>query len=126
MPKPIVIKTTKVVHAKKRHHRHGGGHGGIGGLFSKSRLGIMAGAFAVGVLEKQGIMASLPKLPIIGTIGTIGVAAYLLSNGGRNALANDVSVAAFAIAAHELASTGSIIGGDQGVGPMDVGYVAGW
>lgn len=123
MPKPIVIKTTKVVKAKhRRGHRHGGGSA-LGGLTNKTRMGIIAGAFAVGVLEKQGIMQNLPALPFIGRTGTIGVAAYLISNGGRNKLADEICTAALVIAAHELASTGSILGGQES---PDVGYVAGW
>lgn len=122
--KPIVIRTTKVVKAKKhrRGHRHGGG-GLVGGLMNKSRIGIVAGAFAVGVLEKQNIMQQLPALPFIGRTGTIGVAAYLLSGGGRNRLADEICTAAFALAAHELATTGTVVGAD---GSPDVGYVAGW
>lgn len=122
--KPIVIRTTKVVKAKKRHHRHGGGGGG--GLMNKTRLGIVAGAFAVGILEKQNIMQNLPALPFLGRTGTIGVAAYLLSGGGRNRLADEVCTAAFVLAAHELATTGSIVGGDGGSDAPNVGYVAGW
>lgn len=120
--KPIVIRTTKVVKAKKHHRRHGRG-GGVHGLMSKERMGIVAGAFVVGLLEKQGIMASLPKLPLIGTTGTIGVAAYLLSDGGKNRLADEVCTAALVLAAHSLSATGSIIGDNGG---LDVGYVAGW
>jgi hypothetical protein len=121
--KPIVIRTTKVVKSKhKRHHRHHGG-GMIGGLLNKTRLGIVVGSFAVGLLEKQAIFTSLPSLPLIGKTGTIGVAAYLLSGGGRNRIADEVCTAAFALAAYELASTGTVVGAD---GTPDVGYVAGW
>lgn len=122
MPKPIVIRQTKVVKPKhRRHHGHGGGS--LGGLTNKTRMGIVAGAFAVGVLEKQGIIQNLPALPFIGRTGTIGVGAYLVSNGGRNKLADEICTAALVIAAHELASTGSIVGGEE---TPDVGYVAGW
>jgi hypothetical protein len=128
-PKPIVIRTTKIVKHKKHHRRHGGGGGGfgLGGLFNKKRMGIVAGAAAFGFLEKQAMFASLPSLPMIGKSGTIGLAAYLVSNGGRNKLADDICTAALVIAAHELTSTGSIIGDD----PTDpsgrgIGYVAGY
>lgn len=124
-PKPIVIRTTKIVKHKKHHRRHGGGGGfGLGGLFSKTRMGIIAGAAAFGFLEKQAMFASLPSLPMIGKSGTIGLAAYLVSNGGRNKLADDICTAALVIAAHELTSTGSIIGDDPN-GP-GIGYVAGY
>jgi hypothetical protein len=126
MPKPIVIRTTKVVKAKKHHHgrRHHGMGFGLGGLMSHQRLGIVAGALAFGFLEKQALFASLPSLPMIGKSGTIGLAAYLLSNGGKNKLADDIATAAFVIAAHELGSTGTIVGEEPA--PDMSGYVAGY
>src|SRR5271156_2285143 len=126
-PKPIVIRTTKVVKAKRHHRRHHGGGGfgfGLGGLMSKQRMGIVAGALAFGFLEKQALFASLPSLPMIGKSGTIGLAAYLISNGGRNKLADDICTAALVIAAHELGSTGTIVGEEPA--PDVTGYVAGY
>lgn len=121
-PRPMIIRVPPAPVKKVKHRRHHGGGGG-GTLMNKQRMGIVAGAFAVGVLEKQGIMSTLPTLPFIGRTGTIGVAAYLISNHGRNRLADEVCTAALCIAAHELASTGSVVGGD---GSPDIGYVAGW
>jgi hypothetical protein len=122
-PKPIVIRTTKVVkHKGRRHHRHHGGGLSLGGLFSKQRMGIVAGALAFGFLEKQALFQSLPSLPLIGKSGTVGLGAYLLSNGGRNKLADDIATAAFVIAAHSLGSTGTIVGEDD----PGIGYVAGY
>src|SRR5260370_15979686 len=125
--RPIIIRTPAPivkVH-KKRHARRGGGggFGGARGLMSRERMGIVLGAFVVGLLEKQGIMASLPTLPLIGRTGTIGVGAYLLSDGGKNRLADEVCTAALVLAAHELSSTGHVLGGagDPGQG----GYVPG-
>lgn len=125
--RPTIIKmpAPKIIKPKRHHRRHHGHGGGMGGLMSKTRMGMVAGAFAVGILEKQGFMQSLPKLPVIGGIGTIGVAAYLLSDHGRNHLADNIATAAFMLAAHELASTGTIVGGEAQP-PQDVGYVAGW
>jgi hypothetical protein len=124
-PKPIVIRTTKIVKAKHRRHPRGGGGGGLalGNLMSKKRLGIVGGALAFGFLEKQAMFQSLPSLPFIGKAGTIGLGAYLLSNGGRNQLADDICTAALVIAAHELGSTGTIVGAD---GSGEIGYVAGY
>jgi hypothetical protein len=119
--KPIVIRQTKIVKAKRKHHRHHGGGMSLGGLFSSQRMGIVAGALAYGFLEKQAFFQSLPSLPLLGKTGTIAVAAYLLSNGGRNKLANDISIAAFAIAANQLGSQGTITGDDP-----SIGYVAGY
>jgi hypothetical protein len=126
LPAPIVkVKKTK-------HKRHGHGGGGRD-LMNKERMGIVVGSFAVGILEKQKLLDSLPALPFIGKTGTIGIGAYLLSNKGHNKLADEVCTAALVIAAHELASTGTIVGQVEGAGggagdapAVDVGYVAGW
>lgn len=115
--KPIVIRQPAPVIkvTGKKHHKHHGHHGGagLGGLFSPKRTALMMGAFAVGVLEKQNVLQQLPALPIIGRTGTIGVAAHMMA-GGRGGLADDIATAALIIAAHELGSTGSIVGGEGG------------
>jgi hypothetical protein len=120
-PKPIVIRSTKVVKPKHKR-RHGKSSSGGRGLMSKQRMGIVGGALAVGFLEKQGFMQQLPTLPLIGRTGTIGLAAYVLSDNGKNHFADEICTAALVIAAHELGSTGAIVGGE----PQDVSYVAGW
>jgi hypothetical protein len=113
--RPIVIRQTKIQKAKKhRHHK-----GGAGGIFSGNRVKIMGGAFALGLLQKSGIAANLPKIPLLGETGTIGLAAHFL--GGSSRLAQDIATAAFAIAAFELGSTGAIVGD-----ATTEGYVAGF
>jgi hypothetical protein len=132
-PRPLIMRLpAPIVKVKKpKHRRHGSGGGGRD-LMNKERMGIVVGSFAVGILEKQKLLDSLPALPFIGKTGTIGVGAYLLSNKGKNRLADEVCTAALVIAAHELASTGTIVGsvagpGGEGDAPaVDVGYVAGW
>lgn len=124
-PRPLVLKTTKIVKAARRHIRRHHSHAfSMGGLFNKTRMGIVAGALAFGFLEKQAFFQNLPSLPLIGKAGTIGLGAYLLSNGGRNKLADDVATAALVIAAHEFGSTGTVVG-DAGDGG-GIGYVAGY
>jgi hypothetical protein len=83
---------------------------GGGALLSPQRMGITAGALALGFLEKNATFASLPALPLVGKTGTIGIAAFLLSDNGRNKLADDACTAALALAAYELASKGTILG----------------
>lgn len=116
-PRPIVVRSTKIVKAKVKHHKK---HGGASrGLTDKRRMGIVVGGLAVGFIQKQGI--KLPELPLLGQAGTIGLAAYLVSDGGKNKLADEICTAALTIAAYELGSTGSIVGEDEGGG----GFVGG-
>ena len=116
-PRPIVVRSTKIVKMKKKgHHKH---NGGSRGLTDKRRMGIVVGGLAVGFIQKQGI--KLPELPLLGQAGTIGLAAYLVSDGGKNKLADEICTAALTIAAYELGSTGTIVGDDEGGG----GFVGG-
>jgi hypothetical protein len=118
--RPLVLKVPSPIRHKTHHHHSG--RSSLGGVFSQKRTALMVGAFAVGVLEKQGIMSQLPALPFIGRTGTIGLAAHMLAHGPG--LADDIATAAFVIAAHELGSTGTIVGG-EGDDWGHVGYVAG-
>jgi hypothetical protein len=122
-PKPIVLRQTKVIHAKSKHKKHHRHHGGLRGLTDPARLGIVIGGAAVGFLQKQNL--NLPSLPMLGQAGTIGVAAFLLSNGGRNKLADEICTAALTIAAYELGSTGQVVG-DNGFDPGGAGFVSGY
>jgi len=116
--KPIVIKTGATVkHHAKRAVRHS--RGALGGFLGPKNMGLMMGAFAVGVLEKQNMLQQLPSLPFIGRTGTIGLAAHFIA-GGKPGLATDVATAALVIAAHELGSTGSIVGDGGAQGPYGV------
>ena len=120
-PKPIVIRQTKVVKAKRRGGKLSRrGHGAT--LFSTDRMEKVGAAFALGVLEKLEFVKNLPTLPVVGKTGTVGLVAYFMSDGGRNKLADNVADAAFTVAGYMMGSTGSIVGGeDEGIG-----YVAGF
>lgn len=109
--KPVVIRTTKVVKAKRRHHR-GGRSIGIGGFLSGGNTEMMMAGAALGFLDKSSIVASLPKLPFLGEHGTIAVAAYMLSSGGRMPLAANICRGALFLSAYELVKQGSISGDD--------------
>jgi hypothetical protein len=122
-PKPVIIRvrSAKPAKHKKGHHRRKGGS--VGDLFGGNRGKILMGAFAVGLIQKTGMAAQLPKIPLLGETGTIGLAAHFIG-GGKPGLMSDIATAALTIAAFELGSTGSIVGDN---GEPDVsGYVAGW
>lgn len=110
--KPVVLKQTKIVHAKRKggHRRRGGGLG-LGGFLNGNRTQMVLAGAAVGFIDKAGW--NLPKLPYAGEHGTIAIAAYLLSDGGRNQMADNVCTAALVLSGFEFAKTGSISGGDD-------------
>lgn len=121
--KPTVIRVTKVVKAKAKHHTRRGG--GMGGLFSKDRIETVGAGFAIGALEKMAFVQSLPSLPFLGKTGTLGLGAYLIG-GGRRGIVDDIATAAFTVAGYMLGSTGSIVGGEGEEGVDTSGYVAGF
>jgi hypothetical protein len=100
--KPIVIRQTKVVKAK-RHHKHHS-RGMFSGLDTKKIIG---GA-ALGFLKKT--FPTLPHLPMVGQNGTIALAAYVMR--GKVPFAEDVLTAALVVAGYQLASTGAIEGAE--------------
>jgi len=107
--KPVVIRQTKVVKAKRRHHHRGGGFGGFLGGGQVEML--MAGA-ALGFLDKSSFVASLPKLPFLGEHGTVAVAAYMLGKNMRNPILSNIAKGAMFLSAYELVKQGSITGDD--------------
>jgi len=109
--KPVVIRQTKVVHAKKK--RHGGGRrggAGIGGFLTPDNTGMLMAGAAMGFIDKSTFVANLPKLPFLGEHGTIAVAAYMLGGNGRSKLATDICRGALFLSAYEMTKTGAITG----------------
>jgi len=110
--KPIVIKQTKLV--KPKHHKKGGRGGLVSGFLSTDKTEMMLAGAALGFIDKSSFAANLPKLPWLGEHGTIAVAAYMLSQGGKNRLASNVCKLALGLAAYELTKTGAITGDEDG------------
>jgi hypothetical protein len=104
-PAPIVIRSTKVIKAPKKHHRHGR-HGGKFG--EKHRVGAILGGAVLGLLDKSG--TTIPTLPYLGKAGTVGVAAWVIGKYMHNQWAEDMATGMLSIAAYELAKEGSISG----------------
>jgi hypothetical protein len=111
-PRPIVVRTTKVVKAK--HHKRRGRGGSA--LTEKHRVGAIIGGGLLGLIDKSGI--DVPTLPFLGKAGTLGVAAWAIGRYMHSPWAEDAATGFLAIAAYELASQGSIAG-------VEGGYVAG-
>jgi len=110
--KPVVIRTTKVVKAK-RHHRHGG-RSAFGGFLGAGQVEMLMAGGLLGFLDKSSFVASLPKLPFLGEHGTIAIAAYMLGRNMHNPILANVAKGAMFLSAYEMVKTGSI-SGDDGV-----------
>ncbi len=82
----------------------------LGGFLSQQRTQMGIAGLVLGFIDKSGVAANLPKLPMLGEHGTIAVAAYFLSDGGRNKLIDNVATLAIGLAGYEFGKTGAISG----------------
>jgi len=110
----IVVATPRAVttsrKGKGKHRRRSSGGGGFGG---SGIGGIVVGAGALGLLEKSGMLKSLPKIPVLGTKGTVAVAAWFWAKHGGGQLARNLMLAAAALSAYQFGKEGSIDGDDD-------------
>jgi len=119
-PAPIIIRQTSARAPKKVRHRRRSKAGSSSGL-----LAVALGGAMLGFLEKQ--FPNLPTLPIVGRAGTIAIAGHYIGKhmgGTFGTLLRDTSIAAAAIAGHELGSTGKISGDVDGDIPSQVRGIA--
>jgi len=111
-PAPIIIRQTARAPKKTRHRRRGRGRSsGFSG--SRSIIGVAMGGALYGFLESK--FPNLPTLPIIGRAGTVAIAGHYLAKhlgGTLGGIVRDASIAAAAIAGHELGKDGHISGDD--------------
>ncbi len=118
-PRPVapIIKVSAprahpVKHKGKKHAGRGGGmtdiQAGIAGL-------------VVGLVEKQGILAKLPALPVLGTKGTAAVALHYFAKG-KGGIIRDAKIALAVLAGYDLGKTGGIVGGS--VAPQVAGVAS--
>jgi len=108
--KPVVIRQTKIVKAKRRHHRGGGMS--FGGFLGGGQVEMLVAGAALGFLDKSAFVASLPKLPFLGEHGTVAVAAYMVGRSMRNPILSNIAKGAMFLSAYELVKQGSITGDD--------------
>jgi hypothetical protein len=101
-PATIVRYRTKPA-KKTKHHRRKGAL-----VSSFTNLGAFALAgYLLGLLDKAG--TSIPTIPVLGKAGTLAIGLHFLGKG--NKLMSEASLAAAAIAGHEMGSLGAVSGG---------------
>lgn len=77
------------------------------------------GGALFGFAVKQGWVAKLPPIPLVGRTGTAAIVLHFLAKRGGGEYVKRAAVAAAVIAGYQLGSTGSILGdGDAGT-PVD-------
>lgn len=70
------------------------------------------GGALFGFMVKQGWIAKLPAIPLVGRTGTAAIALHFLAKRGGGEYVKRAAVAAAVIAGYQLGSTGSILGED--------------
>ena len=117
-PRPVapVIKVSApraapVRHGKKKHH--GGGRGGKGA----SDIQMAIAGFVVGLVEKQGLLNSIPSLPMIGKKGTAAVALHYFAKG-KGGMIRDAKLALAVLSGYDLGKTGAILGAGGAAGQV--------
>lgn len=126
---PIVRRTRRRRSAPVRRRATGRRRStGIGGLnFGGSGLiGYGMGGFLYGLAVKQGFIAKLPAIPIIGRTGTAAIALDYFSRHGGGPMAGKAAHAAAVLAGYQLGSEGHITGDETlGMDTMGDSYTEG-
>ena len=108
-PAPIVIRTPAAPAARRTSRRaavrrRAPASGGGGSPLPSVAASAAAGG-VIGLLKGSGLLDKIPRLPLIGRIGGLAVVTHFLAEQSGSRLARDVSRAAVALAAYQLASS---------------------
>jgi len=125
-PAPIVIRTpapaARRTSRRASPRRRAPASGGGSALPSVAASAAAGGV--IGLLKGSGLMDKIPRLPLIGRIGGLAVISHFLAEQSGSRLARDVSRAAVALAAYQLASSdkplSERIDGPHGMGDDDL------
>lgn len=113
-------------HRRRRgHSRRRSTSRGFGGAALESGIGDAIGGALFGFAVKQGWVAKLPAIPVVGRTGTAAIVLHFVAKRGGGEYVKRAARAAAVIAGYQLGSTGSILG-DAGTPVMgDDGYADG-
>jgi len=107
-PAPIVIRTPAAPAARRTSRRAAVRRRAApasGGSPLPSVAASAAAGGVIGLLKGSGLLDKIPRLPLIGRIGGLAVVTHFLAEQSGSRLARDVSRAAVALAAYQLASS---------------------
>ena len=111
-PAPI-IRVSSPRAAPVRRRRSSGRRrsvGGVGGIVSNETVQMAIGGALYGFAVKQGLIAKLPAIPILGRTGTAAILLDYWSRHGGGHWAGRAARAAATIAGYQLGAEGSIQG----------------
>lgn len=113
-PAPIVRVSAPRAPARRRQRRRsgGGGRNGLGGIVSSEAVQMAVGGALYGFAVKQGLVAKLPAIPVLGRTGTAAILLDYWARHGGGQIAHKAARAAAAIAGYQLGSSGKIEGDD--------------
>lgn len=94
---------------RRRASRRSSIVGGVSGALHSGIADAVGGAL-FGFAVKQGWVAKLPAIPIVGRTGTAAIVLHYLAKRGGGEYVKRAAVAAAVIAGYQLGSTGAILG----------------
>src|SRR5262245_31442535 len=109
-PAPIVkVSVPRAAPARRRSSRRRRSRGGFGhaasiagGIISSESIQMALGGALYGFAVKQGIVAKLPAIPVLGRTGTAAILLDYWARHGGGTLAHRAARAAAAIAGYQL------------------------
>jgi len=123
-PAPIVRVSAARAPAKRRRNsrRSGGGNSGaLGGIISSEAVQMAVGGALYGFAVKQGLIAKLPAIPVLGRTGTAAILLDYWARRGGGQIVHRAARAAAAIAGYQLGSQGKIEADDDMHGDITMG-----
>lgn len=111
---PIIrVSTPRAAPARRRSSRRSAprsGGMGVGGIVSNESIQMAIGGALYGYAVKQGLVAKLPAIPVLGRTGTAAILLDYWARHGGGQLAHRAARAAAAIAGYQLGHEGQISG----------------
>lgn len=112
---PIIrVSAPRAAPARRRSTRRSAprssGGMGVGGIISNESIQMAIGGALYGYAVKQGLVAKLPAIPVLGRTGTAAILLDYWARHGGGQLAHRAARAAAAIAGYQLGHEGQISG----------------
>lgn len=103
----VKYRTRYVARAKRAVRRYGRAHGTV--------TGVALGAYIVGALEKQGVLAKIPTV-VADPVLNVGLVAYAASKWGKvgGKWLKDAAIGAIAVGAYRMGAGQTVMGMDIG------------
>jgi hypothetical protein len=112
-PAAIVVRTRTAPAKRRRSHRRRRSSGSVGGVLGNNTIQYAIGGALYGFAVKQGLVAKLPAIPVIGRTGTAAILLNYWAGHGGGDMVRKAATAAACIAGYQLGAEGHVTGDDM-------------